>query len=215
MTLRLYPALAIALLALSGCQDSVATPFPPGLEPLEDNPVPVQQGGAYTEMLRTMTTDSPYIEIYARGYVLTPPGVAWAASKDPQVDIARCSTDEQMVTVDAPTTYEFSFVVHYIVHQVVTVEWDDQWRFGTITGTPEAPTLAIIKHQKTQGSDFITLSEGTTQFTPTDDPNVTELAFVEHLDAVGGGVSDVLAGVQYHYDSIVAVAHGNPQPPCP
>ena len=32
--------LAVALLAVvAGCQSNVSTPFPPGLEPLEDNPV--------------------------------------------------------------------------------------------------------------------------------------------------------------------------------
>ena len=74
----------------------------------------------------------------------------------------------------------------------------------------------MIKHQKTDGSSFITLSEGTIQLTPTDDdPNTTELSFVEHLDAAGGSTDDVQKGVQHNFDSIVAVAHGNPSPACP
>jgi hypothetical protein len=73
----------------------------------------------------------------------------------------------------------------------------------------------MIKHQKVCGSSFIRLSEGTIELTPTADPNVSELAFVEHLNAVGGGVADVLKGTQHTYDSLVAVAHGNPIPPCP
>ncbi len=203
------------VVACAGCQSDVKTPFPPGLEPLEDNIVPVQQGGAYTEDLRQASTDTDYIRVYSRGYILVPPGTAWAMAKNPQALYAGCSTDSQTVTPDTQPDYEFSFSVHYVVHNVVTIEWDDQWRGATITGTPELPTLAMFKHQKTDGSSFITLSEGTIQLSTTDDPNVTEYASVEHLDAAGGGVSDVLKSTLRTYTTLVAVAHGNPIPPCP
>jgi len=73
----------------------------------------------------------------------------------------------------------------------------------------------MIKHQKIQGSSFITTSEGTVLVSSTDDPNVTELAFVEHLDSAGGADSDVIKGMTHNYAAIVAAAHGNPIPPCP
>ena len=59
------------------------------------------------------------------------------------------------------------------------------------------------------------LSEGTIQVLATTDPGVSELVFVEHLDAVMAGPSDVIEGVQHNYDALVATAHGNPIPPCP
>jgi len=96
------------------------------------------------------------------------------------------------------------------VRDILTVEWDDQWRFGTITND-----LDMIKHQKVQGSDFITLSEGTIQVLSTSDPGVAELSFVEHLDAVSASAADVVQGVQHNYDALVAAAHGAPIPPCP
>jgi hypothetical protein len=215
-----YLLATAALLASAGCQDNVTTPFPVGLEPLEDNLVPVQQGGDKLEMLRTTSTDvDSEIAIYGRGYVLVAPTVVWPASKVPEANFAACSTNSQMVMANNDTSYEYSFLVHYVVNNILTVEWDDQWRWGTIqdgTGSgSDAAFFGMVKHQKTQGSSFIELSEGTMQVTATDDPNVAELAFVEHLKAAGGGVSDVLAGVQHHYDSIVAVAHGNPIPACP
>jgi hypothetical protein len=77
------------------------------------------------------------------------------------------------------------------------------------------PAFDMIKHQKIDGSSFIKLSEGTVELLPTDDPNVTELEFVEHLNAVGGSDGDVQKGVQHNYDSIVAVTHGGDVPPCP
>ncbi len=216
-----YLLATAALLVSAGCQDDIATPFPVGLEPLEDNLVPVQQGGDKLEMLRTTSTNvDSEIAIYGRGYVLVAPTVVWPASKIPEANYAACSTNEQMVMPNNDTTYEYSFLVHYVVNNILTVEWDDQWRWGTIqdgtgSGSDASRFFGMVKHQKTEGSSFIELSEGTMEVTATDDPTVAELAFVEHLKAAGGSVDDVLTGVQHHYDSIIAVAHGNPLPPCP
>jgi len=204
----------VVLLAVSaGCQSNIKTPFPPGLEPLENNPVTLPQ--TFAEGLVTKTTDSPYIKVFGKGYVLVAPGTFWAAAKSPAPNMAICSTDQHVPDVANDPAYEYSFLVHYSVSNIVTVQWDDQWRFGTVEGTPDAPTLAMIRHQKTQGSDFIRLSEGTIELDATSDPNVAELSFVEHLDATSAGVADVLKGVQHNYDSLVAVAHGNPVPACP
>ncbi len=200
----------LAVLLLAGCQDNVSTPFPEGLEPFEDNVVPAQPEGPFVEMLRTATSEKDYIRIYGRGFVLVPPATMWAVAKSPEPNAAVCKTDEQQVTVANEPQYEFSFLIHYIVRDFLTVEWDDQWRFGTIDDK-----LSMIRHQKVQGSDFVDLSEGTIQVLATIDPNVTELAFVEHLDATAATVSDVLQGVQHNYDALVAMAHGNPLPPCP
>ena len=53
------------------------------------------------------------------------------------------------------------------------------------------------------------------QILATDDPNVTQIDFVEHLDAASGSDGDVIKGMQHNYASIIAAAHGNPIPPCP
>jgi hypothetical protein len=86
---------------------------------------------------------------------------------------------------------------------------------GVILGTPDDVQLGMIRHQKTQGSDFISLSEGSVQVLATPDPNVSELAFVEHLDAIQGGVGDLLKGMQRNYEALVALAHETPTPACP
>jgi hypothetical protein len=204
---------AFLLAVTAGCQSNIKTPFPPGLEPLEDNPVVL--GDTFAEGLVTQTASSPYVKIYGRGYVLVSPATLWAAAKSPAPNVAKCSTDVQTEDIANDPRYEYSFLVHYTVNNILTVQWDDQWRFGTIEGTPDAPTLAMIRHQKTQGSSFITLSEGTIELDATSDPDVSELSFVEHLDATSAGISDVLKGVQHNYDSLVAVGHGNPVPACP
>ncbi|HEY5944539.1 MAG TPA: hypothetical protein VIV40_03570 [Kofleriaceae bacterium] len=202
--------LLLAALLLAACQDNIATPFPAGLEPFEDNKVAAEPDGPFVEMLRTTSSDDDFIRVYARGFVLAPPAMLWDVAKHPEPNVSTCKTDEQIVTPANEPQYEYSFLVHYIVHDILTVEWDDQWRFGTIDDT-----LDMIRHQKVQGSDFITLSEGTIQLLATADPNVSELAFVEHLDATSATAGDVLQGVQHNYDALVATVHGNPIPACP
>jgi hypothetical protein len=199
---------------LAACQDDVTTPFPEGLEPFEDNPVELDDP-LTAEMLHASTDDGDTIKVYGRGYVQTSPARLWALTHQPTAMVAVCSTDEQHITENTEAPYEYSFLVHYVVHNVLTVEWDDQWRYGVILGTPDDVQLGMIRHQKTQGSDFISLSEGSVQVLSTPDPNVSELAFVEHLDAIQGGVSDVLKGMVRNYDALVALAHDAPTPACP
>jgi hypothetical protein len=199
---------------LAACQDDVTTPFPEGLEPFEENPVELDDP-LTAEMLHAATDDGDTIKVYGRGYVQTSPARLWVLAHQPTAMVAVCSTDEQHITEDTEPQYEYSFLVHYVVHNVLTVEWDDQWRYGVILGTPDDVQLGMIRHQKTQGSDFISLSEGSVQVLATTDPNVSELAFVEHLDAIQGGVSDVLKGMQRNYDALVALAHDAPTPACP
>lgn len=202
--------LALAVLLLAACQDNVSTPFPEGLEPFEDNKVPAQPDGPFVEKLRTATDGKDFIHVYGRGFVLVPFAEMWAAAKHSNPNVSVCKTDEQIVTENNQPQYEYSFLVHYIVNDILTVEWDDQWRFGAVD-----ETLAMIRHQKVQGSDFIDLSEGTIQVLATSDPAVSELAFVEHLDATQATTSDVVQGVQHNYDALVATVHGTPIPPCP
>jgi hypothetical protein len=203
-----------AVLLWAACQDNIATPFPEGLEPFEDNLVAPQPEGPFVEVLRTATSNKDYIRVYARGFVLVPPAVMWEVAKSPEPNKSTCKTDEQHVTERNEPEYEYSFLLHYVVHDFLTVRWDDQWRFGTVE-ISETESIGMIRHQKVQGSDFIRLSEGTIQVLATADPGVTELAFVEHLDAVAATTADVLQGVGHNYNALVATAHGRPIPPCP
>jgi hypothetical protein len=203
-------------LAVAGCQDNVKTIFPFGLEPFEDNPVPPDL--TYPETFQSATSSQDYIRVYGRGYVHADPGAVWTAAKEPEVMAASCRTTSHTIMPNAEPgseAYELAYVIHYFVDDILNVEWDDAWRYGTVLGTPELPELGMIKHQKIQGSDFITRSEGTVQILATDDPAVTEVSFVEHLDAIQATQTDVLDSVRHNYQTILAAVHGDPSPPCP
>ncbi|HEY4177340.1 MAG TPA: hypothetical protein VGM90_10925 [Kofleriaceae bacterium] len=205
-------AVLAPLLVLGACQDNVTTPFPPGLEPFEANEV---ASAPETEDIAIKTVDGATIKVYGKGTIFASPADVWAAEHVPDSMVARCSTNTQTVTLTSDPDYDFTFIVHYFVDNIVNVEWDDTWRYGIVDGTDAVPKFAIIKHQKTQGSDFIDISEGTIELLATDDPNVSELDFVEHLNAASGGTGDVANGMQDNYNRLVAALHGTPTPSCP
>jgi hypothetical protein len=207
-------ALVLALLG-GGCQDNVATPFPPGLEPFADGDVPGELPAPDGEALETQTSSDGMIRVYGRGRVLAPPGAVWTAEQVPEAMVARCNTSRHAVTPDTEPEHALSFLVHYVVDDVLTVEWDDQWRGDVVTGTADAPSLAMVKHQKIQGSDFIYLSEGSILLRATEDPDATELWFVEHLRAISGSIDQVVRGMRDNYDALVALVHDQMIPPCP
>lgn len=203
------------VLGLAACQDSISTPFPPGLEPFDDDDEVDAIDAPLGEELRTASKDTDMIRAYGRGYVLASPAEVYAVTHEPQVMIALCKTDTQTVTLGNEPEYDLSYLVAYFVDDIVNVEWQDQWRGDVVVGSEAETELAMIKHQKVLGSDFIAVSEGTIQLRATDDPALTEIRFVEHLDAIGGSEADVIAGMQHNYDRIVAAIRGATLPGCP
>jgi hypothetical protein len=200
---------------IAACQDTITTPFPPGLEPFEDDAEPLSLDGTVAEVLRTRARQDDRIRVYGRAYIFQPPGVVYATAHDPEVMVARCKTTSQTWIYRNEPEYDLSFLVHYFVDDILNVEWDDQWRGDVIAGELATPEHVMIKHQKVRGSDFIRLSQGTIAMLATDDPQITELRFVEHLDAVRATAGDVTAGMQHNYDALRAVAHGGTIPACP
>lgn len=209
-------ALTLCVL-LGGCFGNSTTEFPPGLEPLEDDAVAKQQGGAYPETL--VMEDQPfttYYSVHGRGYVLAPPATVWAISKNPDVMDQGCAVTRHSATVGDEPQYEYSFDMHYEVDEVITVAWDEQWRFGTVEGTPELPTRTIVRYQKVSGTDFIKILEGSLQYYALpDDPNATMVEYIEHVNARSSSTSDTRKSMQQRFDATVAQAHGQPIPACP
>ncbi len=62
---------------------------------------------------------------------------------------------------------------------------------------------------------FISLIEGQIDISTDAASNDIDVQLIEHLDAIGGGVSDMQKSMQRRFDIMVAVAQGAPVPPCP
>jgi hypothetical protein len=125
-----------------------------------------------------------------------------------------CATDRHTITLGPEPQYEYGFRIHYEVDEVVTVAWDELWRYGTITGTPSEPALAMIRYQKVFGSDFINTLEGSIQIVARDDAGLAELQFIEHLDAFGGSADQMESSMKRRFALLAAAAHGDAAPGC-
>jgi hypothetical protein len=211
--------LLIYLMCGSGCLGCIGgneeSPFPPGLEPLEENTAPDPEStpdDPYPEVVSIVHDDGlDYSWAHARGFIKAPTSAVWAAMQEPLTVADRRRTDEQLYEFGVEPEYEFSFLTHYVVNDLVTVEWDEVWRFGAIEGPKDAPVFGLARFQKIYGSSFIDLLEGSMIVYEIDE-NTSEVQFIEHLDALMTG-SDTVAGYMGDlYESVKERAHGRPLP---
>lgn len=216
----MFPLRLLALSAagiLSACFGTEATVFPAGLEPLENNRVEPRDPASHVGSIALTDGEGPeFLWVHGRGYLAASPSDVWRVVKNPDLMTLNCDADRHSYEMQDNPSYELSYLGHFVVESLVTVEWDVQWRYGTITGTPEEPALAMVRHQKVFGSTAIDLIEGSLQVLATEDqPGVTELQLVDHLAAFGGTVEDLRLGMQYRFDTIMAALQGGQPPACP
>jgi len=206
--------LGIALL-LSGCLGSEATEFPPGLEPLEDNLVEAPMGSIddpYPEGWVLEGFDrGPYDTVHARGYMSAPVAEIWQAFRNPDVGADRRTAAEWRSEALEEEAYE-SFVVHSVVHDIVTVEWSTTWRLGLVAGTEAEPDAVAIRWQKTEGASILRLIEGSLVLRAAGDGSVTEIDLIYNVNALGAGLTEYELYVEDILRDALAVAKGDPLP---
>ncbi len=210
-------ALLLAMMAASttaACYDNVSTEFPAGLEPLEENAAPTQTGATYSETLALVEGDDDYMWVHGRGYVNAPAARVWAALKNPETMVGGCAVDSYSITPDVEPAYEFSFEAHYVRNEIITVEWQNNFRYGTIEGVAETPEFALIRYQKTFGNEVISLIEGSVQLHQLS-ADVTELQYIEHLSAIRATTGDMKASMKQRFAKALAEAHDEPLSVCP
>lgn len=210
------PSWALLAALLAGCWGNEASEFPPGLEPLEDNPVELPEGTSEDPFPETWVlegVDGPrHDTVYARGYLGAPLADVWAVFRDPRVGTDRRSADEWEVEALDDPGYALSYIVHATAFEIVTVDWSTTWRHGVVAGSEAAPELVVIRWQKTDGSTILRLIEGSLVLRPAGDGRVTELDLVYRVDALAAGVSDFRRFVDDVLRDARALLHGEPLP---
>ncbi|MBT8491543.1 MAG: hypothetical protein KJO07_00675 [Deltaproteobacteria bacterium] len=214
------PVYLATLAALwSGCiiQGTETTPFPPGLEPPEDNTAPAPGAeGEYPEEASIVTgTDEidgqDYVWVHMRGYIHASAAEVWTIMQDPQVVADRRNTDRLDVTYDSEPDYEYSFEIHYFVDRILNVEWDENWRYGAIEGSFEEPLEGAIRFQKTFGTDFIDFIDGSMSVRYIEE-GITEIGMVEHVSALQESRSTSEGYARDVFNNVLAVSNGEPLP---
>ncbi len=214
--LRLAWPLAVAT-ALCGCWGNKEMEFPPGLEPLETNRAPWPEGtdsDPYPEELEVVGGEEDWIWGHSRGYVHASLATTWEAMRDLEVDVDRRRVDEYSWDWDVPQGYDYTYRIHLLVDDIVTVEWDVDWNHGVVTGTLDEPEAVAVRFFKSDGTSFIDMLAGSIAAYKLED-EVTAIEMIEQLDAAATSVEDVTQFLEDFYVDVVAYSHGEPLPEYP
>lgn len=213
------PPTLVAALALSACNgkgdDAVA--IPSDLAPLEDNTADYPEARSdepYPEELVMVSGEADeYYWTHARGYVHASLADTWAAWSTPEACIDRRVVGDYTITEVEGSDYDVEFIVHNVVYDIITVEFDNTWRQDAVEGTADAPELVYGRWAKTDGTTYIDLIEGSLELKPVEGEDaITEVSLIEHLDGATSTEAEIEAFFTDMFDSVVALAHGEPLP---
>jgi hypothetical protein len=202
----------------SGCQHDTTTTFPAGLQPLAvdtEAPPSADAGEAYPEELAlTQGHDDAggFDYVFATGYVDASIETVWAAFKIPDVVVDRHNIDSYTVTKNVEKGYDVSFLTTYSKKAgPYNVTFDLTWREGVVEGTESNPSGVSVVYEKTHGSSFIDMMKGSIELSAVT-PNVTELQFVQRMNAMSTDSTAIATWTNALFASVVAQAHGKPLP---
>jgi hypothetical protein len=209
----LASVVALGFALLCGCQSDVATQFPAGLTPIEENTAPLPAPTAtdeFPEVLSVVTgTDSGGSFLHAYAYVKAPIAAVWTAFKDPNVVTDRRSITSFTTTYDVEAEYDVSYRCRIVVEDVITLTFDITWRESAVAGTVDAPTRVIIAYQKTWGSSLVRRMAGTIELLEIA-PDVTQIGWVQRLQATRTSPADLISWNADQYTDVVRSVRGEP-----
>ena len=220
MRLRVW---SCALVLLSGCWGDETVLFPPGLEPVTPvNEAVYPVGDAadpYPERLEVALTYAEGVagrppSVHARGYVHAPLSAVWEALRTPDVSADRRNFESYTVETDVEPEYDFSYRIHAVVQDIVTVRYTTTFRHGVFEGTVQDPVSILEAWQKTEGSTIIRELRGSAVARAIS-PDVTAIELMQFSRTPASNHPDNEAYLRDVYDAVVALSHGRPLPPTP
>jgi hypothetical protein len=201
-------ALLLGSLVLgAGCAGDETTVFPDGLDPLESvnkaqAPAPAA-GDPYPQKINMVSgSNDQYDWVHARAYVHAPLAKTWAAVHDAMVT-TDFTLSKHSYDFNVEPQYPISYVIHYEVDDLVTVNFDVTWRHGVATGTADAPQVTAGRWQKTWGTTYIRLLQGSVVGRKVDD-NTTLIELIQHLDATDAGTDTITKWFNNYFNQILA-----------
>jgi len=197
----------MSLLSLLACADELP-PIPDGLVALEDNSAsfPADEG---LNLLSGEEDD--YDWVHAAGRIDAPVAEVWAAIQVEDVFIDRRQVAEWSITTDTEPEYDVSMVVHNIVHDVITVEYDTAWRQSLVYGPKDDMELVAVRFEKIDGTDVIERMVASLHLEKVDE-ETTHWSFVEHLKALQRGPEPIVIFAEDLFDETLMTLNGEELP---
>ena len=187
------------------------TPFPDGLEPLEELMVELPPPTSEDRVAWASGDEGDYAWVHLRGLLSTDIDGAWSALRQPEVFIdMRKIADYTIEEVEDPA-YDYVYNVHNVVHDIVTVEFDVQWRHGGERIDDQLSRVGV-RWQKVAGTDFIAALQGSVQILPVEGSELVEVQVIEHLTATLDQEDNAIQYVTDLYERWNAVVNGDPLP---
>ena len=215
----IYCPFAIGLILSVGCtQESASVVFPDVIEPIEEMKASAPEGTAsnpYPEEFNLITEDEEsYAWGHLRGYLHTDMAQAWAAIRSDLVYVNHRSVTEYSVEEQNSEEYDYVFLVHNFVEDLVDVEFDIEWRHAAVDGTTDAPERVAIRWQKIEGTQFIEMLEGSVQILAVPDgrKDVVEIQVIQHMTATLDQEENIIQYLSDLYERWQLVVHGEDIP---
>jgi len=203
-------------LLLIACRSDDAIDFPSRLAPLDDdNLAPYPEPIAASDHPEAIAlvggeTDEHYWA-HGRAWVHASVDEVWAAARDIEVCVDRRAVEEYSVTRDTVPEFEYSYTIHNLVRDVVTVEYDITWVHEQQAGDVDRATRVVAQFDKTDGTGFIDLLAGSVLLIEVE-PDLTEVQLIEHLDAALRDEQTLIQYLNDYYVDLRARTHGEPLP---
>jgi hypothetical protein len=208
-------------LLTAGCYSNVATMFPDGFEPWEEQmsePAAATAGDPCPEMplvhVESHTWQSGHVaSVHASACIHAPITEVWRAMRDPES--GHDPTVNTWTVFPEPVAGECAglFETGINAGSPVSVDFRLCWRYALVSGTEAAPTVVVSRWQKVFGTSAISTLEGTlvaSQF-PGDPDNITIVDYQYHLSAATTGPSNYQTINEYLdtiYGRLRHIAHG-------
>ncbi len=204
------PTLA-ALSAVVACGGSQDMPVRDGLLPLEaKNLAPWFQAGdgePCPEAIAYATgSNGDYDWAHARACIHADVARVWEALREAAVVFDR-GADSWSAKPDVRPEYAYSFRLYYTAGTgVVSVTYDVDWWEDVIDGDLEAPQGFAARYQKTAGTVFISMMEGSLIGRQAG-PGITALEMIAHLKAMQSDADSARSGQQDIFNGVLDFVH--------
>ncbi len=202
------------LLAVLACTAEPDFVVPEGLEALEDNLATLPADGSETLDVVSGQADD-YAWVHAMGYVHAPIEDVWAALQDTDVVMDRRAITSWSRVDDTNADYDVSFTLHHVVEDIITVEYDLEWRESLLLITPEeGEEVVACRYEKVDGTELIALIVGSLLLHKVDE-QTTSLELVEHMAAPQDPEDRMVRYVEDLHLDMVAFVNGDDLPDYP